>query len=148
MSRLEYHKIMRRFLLILMLLSLPLRGLMGDAMAYSMLPTELKKSVVSSKITTESIANYSIFTSENIEKNDATRSDNVAQSPCHSAAAASDDASAESYLCTTCQVCHLTVFLPLFPSLRVAHAGVSLPSQANVLWHSAEPRRIAKTPVV
>lgn len=152
MPQLEYHKNMRRFLLILMLLLLPLRGLMGDAMAYSMLPPALHEAPVNSENTTKSIANYLIPTSEKIEKSDLNNADDIVQSPCHSAEASGDSTnnstSTESSQCTTCQVCHLTTFLPLSSISGLAHTVVDLPSQAIALWHSAEPRRIAKTPVV
>lgn len=147
--RLEYHKNMRRFLVIVMLLILPIRGLIGDAMAYSMLPLMPSKTQNQAtellQISPKIIADYLISTSEKIEKNGASA---TLKPPCHSDSAPAVTASADPQQCTTCQVCHLSVAVPLIHSQNMAHPLALPPVQSAITWHSAEPRLIAKTPVV
>ncbi len=146
---LEYHKNMRRFLVIVMLLILPIRGLVGDAMAYSMLPLMPGKTqnqaIEFFQISPKIIADYPISTSKNIEKSGESATFKL---PCHSDSAPAVSASADPQQCTTCQVCHLSVAVPLVHSQNMAHFLAQPPVQSAIAWHSAEPRLIAKTPIV
>jgi hypothetical protein len=140
---------MQRFLVLLMLFILPIRGLVGDAMAYSMLPLAPGKTQnqVSNppQNTPELIANYLISTSEKIEKNGVNTS---VKPPCHTDTASAESTSPDAQQCTTCQVCHLSVAVPILHVQPVVHT-LALPAvQSATAWHSAEPRLIAKTPIV
>jgi hypothetical protein len=140
---------MRRFLVLLMLLMLPIRGLVGDAMAYSMVPltpTKTQNQAASPRhITPENIANYSISTSENIEKNGVIT--NV-KPPCHTDSTSTEYTNTEPQQCNTCEVCHLSVAVALVYGQNKVHSPTQPTVQSASAWHSAEPRLIAKTPIV
>jgi hypothetical protein len=106
---------MRRWFVIFMLFLLPIRGLVGDAMAYSMW----------------------LDTPQSVQ-------------PCHTEmtemAAADDQAVAQSQ-CSSCQICHLSADTPMQLPDNLLSTATVLPEQRQTLWHSADPRLIAKTPV-
>jgi hypothetical protein len=127
---------MRRWLLILMVALLPLRGWVGDVMAMEMAAGSMAHAGPSTQIAPNSIANYqessgtqALFDSESVSQKHA-------DCPGHAeAAGAETDASAAAdsghdgcSACTTCQVCH-----------SVALAGVVEPPPSNAL-HFETPR--------
>lgn len=149
---LEYHKTMRRALLIFMLFLLPIRGLVGDAMAYSMLPAALHSAPAAQEVTTNSVAALAIFHWATAlfghENMAAEGSGAAAAAPCHMAAAQADSTDTAQSQCTSCQVCHLSVTTLLQVHSHLLQTASALPQQRQALWHSAEPRLIAKTPVL
>jgi hypothetical protein len=119
---------MRRFFTLFLIGLLALRALVGDAMAYEM--------------------TQALMGSPNQQQ--VAASDNppshAAEMPCHPAA--SEDGGAEKTACTTCQVCHLSAFLPAsLPSL-----ASELPAaQANPVasaWFSADGALVSKPPIL
>jgi hypothetical protein len=114
---------MRRWFIIFMLFLLPIRGLVGDAMAYSMLPA-------GGEVAHE------------------TAVQNESKAPCHMDMAATDDAGTQQSQCTTCQACNLSAAIPLLLPEGILHTTAAAPTQRTAHWISAEPRLLAKTPVL
>jgi hypothetical protein len=142
---------MRRWLIIFMLFLLPIRGLVGDAMAYSMLPAGMPASADEIQHAANSVAAYahskkatSILVHENVTQN-------TAKPPCHmemAAADASNDADTTQSQCTTCQACHLSAAIPMQLPGGILHTTAAAPSQRSAHWISADLRLLAKTPVL
>lgn len=141
-------KPMRRFLVIFMLFLLPLRGLVGDAMAYSMLPGGLVPAQTAPQVATNTGAAYahSLGIASTFDAKIAAQNDS--NPPCHMGAAAADGTDASASQCTTCQACHLSAAIPLQLPSSMLHIPAALPAQHAALWASAEPRLLAKTPVL
>jgi hypothetical protein len=148
---LEYHKTVRRYLVIFMLFLLPIRGLVGDAMAYSMLPAALNSAAAAQATATDIVAAPAIFhwatTLFDHESMVVSGAGKVAAHPCHMATAQADSDDNVQNQCTACQACHLSAATPLQLPSSLLQIATTLPAQRQVLWHSAEPRLIAKTPV-
>jgi hypothetical protein len=120
---------MRRWFAILMLFILPIRGLVGDAMAYSMLPMQLQ---TPAPVTMQ-------------EKQTAAES----KMPCHDANdAAQDSSAADAQQCTTCQVCHLSISYLIQAATSLQSTAAALPLQYASTWRSAEQRLSVKPPVL
>ncbi len=122
---------MRKIFIIVMLLLMPIRGLIGDAMAYDML--------ISGK---NSALMVSATTSEQADVAPA------GQHPCHMDAAASPSDDSQQSQCTTCQVCHFSALVDHLTCARLPLQGSAAPAQSLAFWHSAEPQRQAKPPVL
>jgi hypothetical protein len=133
---LEYHKNMRRWFVIVMLFLLPLRGLVGDAMAYSMLPDagQLQQvaQLAAQPTAIQVLPSHAAFGEHAM--------------PCHTSATKSPVT--DKSQCSNCQVCHLAVTLPLASPEALAPMPYAKPVQSPVQWHSAEARLLAKTPIV
>jgi hypothetical protein len=145
---LEYHKTMRRWLVIFMLFLLPLRGLVGDAMAYSMLPAGMPASGEVAQNATKYVATYvhSTGTSSMFEHENAAQT--TSQPPCHMDMAVSEDAGTPQSQCTTCQACHLSVAIPMQLPDGILHTTAVAPVQRTAFWIGADLRLLAKTPVL
>jgi hypothetical protein len=141
---------MRRCLVIFMLFLLPIRGLVGDAMAYSMLPGALN-SAAGRAIATDIVAAPAIFhwATALFDHHSVVAIDAgpTAAHPCHMATAQTDSTDNLQGQCTACQACHLSAATPLQLPLGLLQIATTLPEQRQALWHSAEPRLVAKTPV-
>ena len=116
---------MRRFLTTMLIALLAMRVLVGDAMAYEM---------VQQMSAPAQAAETSAHTS--------------AALPCHDAGL-DDGAPAETVAgtCTTCQICHLSTFLPAawqFPELALPHAQLA---QHVSAWQNAEGALVRKPPI-
>jgi hypothetical protein len=145
---------MRKWFVVIMLFLLPLRGLVGDVMAYSMLPGALGSAAAVQPSTTNIVAAPAIFywatalfDHQNTAASDAS---SATLHPCHMAAAQTDSNDSTDSMqnqCTACQVCHLSAASPLQWHPGLLQTATALPEQRQALWHSAEPRWIAKTPV-
>jgi hypothetical protein len=138
---------MRKWFVVVMLILLPLRGLVGDAMAYSMLPGALTVAQTAQQKATNLVAAPAIFYWATAAL-DYTNSVKAATTPpCHMAMAEGDSKDSMQNQCTTCQACHLSAATPLQLPSSLLQTATALPEQRQALWHSAEPRWIAKTPV-
>jgi hypothetical protein len=113
---------MRRWFVIFMLFLLPIRGLVGDAMAYSMLPAGMPTNGMAVQ--------------------------NESKAPCHMDMAAADNVDTQQSQCTTCQACNLSAAIPLLLPEGILHTTAAAPTQRTAFWISAEPRLLAKTPVL
>jgi hypothetical protein len=127
---------MRKWFVIFMLFLLPIRALVGDAMAYSM-PTYATDSVASRAAST---ASSRVFNAENI-------TETALSHPCHTQDAATDDTTPVQNQCTTCQTCHFSAAPHLQWAGGLLHITTAAPSQRAAQWHSADARLLAKTPV-
>ena len=141
---------MRHFVFALMIVLLPLRGWMGDAMAYSMLGQGTTPTYAAIVIATNSEAQNDLM-AMTYDLNSVNKSMQTDFGlPCHGADAAADTASTPPApnACTACQVCHLTASLsqpmPSMVQLR-AHAPAALPP---ALWVSADLSVLTKPPVL
>jgi len=117
---------MHRILTTLLIALLAMRVLFGDAMAYGMVQQ----------------------TSAPVEAVDISTQTTVAM-PCHDVGA-DESASAETVVsaCTTCQVCHLTLFLTAalqLPELQLPH---TLLAQRVSAWQSADCAVVRKPPIL
>jgi hypothetical protein len=138
---------MRRYLAILMLLLLPIRGLIGDAMAYSMLPGALTSANIVQQKATNLIAAPAIVYWATAAIDHTNPDKKATAQPCHMAMAEADSNDNVQNQCTTCQACHLSAATPLQMPSGLLQTATALPEQRQALWHSAERRLIAKTPV-
>jgi|GEM_PF-1905955 len=116
---------MRRFLTTMLIALLAMRVLVGDAMAHEM---------VQQMAAPAQAAEDGAHTSTAL--------------PCHDAGL-DDSAPAETVAstCTTCQICHLSSFLPAawqFPELPLPHAQLARPVSA---WQNAEGALVRKPPI-
>jgi hypothetical protein len=139
---------MRRALLIFMLFLLPLRGLVGDAMAYSMLPVGMPASSEVAQNATNIVAAYAHTTTTSSTFLHETAAQSTPKHPCHMNMAASDDVDVQQSQCTTCQACHLSAATPVQLPGGILHTTAAAPTQRSAHWISAEPRLLAKTPVL
>ncbi len=121
---------MRKWFVILMLLVLPIRGFVGDAMAYSMTPVQIQ-TYVDLQATAEA------------PQQEATKM------PCHETSGlAQTDVASDVQQCTTCQMCHLTATYPFQAIASLSSTATALPVQYASFWHSAEQRLSVKPPVL
>ncbi len=146
---------MRRWIVVFMLLLLPIRGLVGDAMAYSMLPAAVAASTNAAADTpashsdaTNSVAVPAAFhwLSGLFDYQNAPQS--MAGMPCHQDVAQAGEPDASVNQCSTCQACHLSAATPVQWQASLPALTTALPLHRPLLWHSAELRPLLKTPVV
>lgn len=139
---------MRKWFVVFMLFLLPLRGLVGDAMAYSMLPDALSSSNSMKSAATNIVAIPSIWDGAIAVFYHENRIESASAQPCHTAVAQGDGNDSAKNQCTACQACHLSAATPLQLPSNLLQISTALPEQRQALWHSAEPRALAKTPVL
>lgn len=128
---------MRKWFVVFMLFLLPIRGLVGDAMAYSM-PLNATDSVAARAV---SAAYDDVLVTENTIKTAPSH-------PCHDDDAAADDTAPVQNQCTTCQACHFSAVPQQRWTGTLLHTTTAVPSQRAAQWHSADARLLAKTPIV
>lgn len=143
---------MRRWFAILMLFILPIRGLVGDAMAYSMLPMQLQ---TPTPVVTPALAKVSGFTSlkmmamEHLQSMGMDSEAAISKLPCHGANdALQDDNTPDTQQCTSCQVCHLALTYPVQATNSLPQTATAAPLQHALAWHSADLRLSVKPPVL
>jgi cytochrome c553 len=113
----------RSFFKVILVTLLVLRALVGDAMAY-----EMAQAMSHAPITVAAQAAEPAVNSM----------------PCHTV----DSNDAAQPVCTTCQVCHMSAFLPM-SLLPVAQALPSeLPATHVAAWFSAESALVSKPPIL
>jgi hypothetical protein len=142
---------MRRFLFALLIVLLPLRGWMGDAMAYSMLGLGTNSHTSVNTDATYLAANNDHMTLTLASNPANTAPQSASSHPCHDAGAQDDtqaNASPASSACTACQVCHLTVSLPQAPCTLTQTLSSAPIAQPPVLWASADLSVLTKPPVL
>ena len=142
---------MRKFLLLAMIILLPLRGLMGDAMAAQMLPTTLQQAELAFDSGGENdislIADIPYSTGA-ADAFDHKKTAVIATAPCHDGTATvGDDGVVAKDACSTCQACHLSAFVSNSPLVMPMTIAEAKPASPVVQWVSAELSLLAKTPV-
>jgi hypothetical protein len=141
---------MRNWLVIVMLFLLPLRGLVGDAMAYSMLPSPATTGTAQEKASHWTVVPALFSSASSFLQHISPTStvvDNATSPPCHSAAMQADEQNGTTSQCTTCQVCHLSAAASVQTLAPLLHTSHVAPLQHTLPWHSAEPRLLLKTPI-
>ena len=144
---------MRRFLLIAMIIMLPLRGMVGDAMAMQMTSQPFAQAVASEAVATDSVAVHAYPTKDigNLDTQIAVQK--TSGMPCHDMlgqdVSGTDDAAQQSSsnACTSCQVCHLSALTSgsvTSVSVNTAHPALAF---APHYWASAELSQSTKPPV-
>jgi hypothetical protein len=122
---------MRKIFVICMMLMMPLRGFIGDAMAYEMLmpdqPSAPSAQMAASKPDLKQVAE---------------------RPPCHVESAPALDDEPQQSQCTACQACHFSAVIYSGCSVQLATANQAAPVQSLGFWHSAELVRLAKPPVL
>jgi cytochrome c553 len=121
----------RKIFIVVMLLLMPIRGFIGDAMAYDMLISGKNPALM-----------VSAATSEQADIAPA------GQHPCHMDAAASPSDDSQQSQCTTCQACHFSALVDHLTHARLPSQPSAAPAQLLAFWHSAELQRQAKPPVL
>lgn len=123
---------MRRAFLILMIFLLPLRGLVGDAMAVQMMaPASSGESLAgnpSSKV-------------------GALGLEKLSAAPCHEVAS-SESGAAGHDACASCEVCHLSAFVTALSPASVLISAEAKPASPVVQLISAELVLFAKPPIL
>ncbi len=141
---------MRKWFVIVMLFLLPLRGVVGDAMAYSMLPDAPKGNQTVQSDATNSIAARAVFDWAKAYFYPQNHVSSMSGQPCHMSATAAeptDDNDQVSNQCTACQTCHMSAATPLQLHSNLLQTAADLPTQRAAQWHSADARLLAKTPI-
>jgi hypothetical protein len=141
---------MRKWFVIVMLFLLPLRGVVGDAMAYSMLPDVSKGVSTAQRDATNSVAARALFDWARASFYPQNHASAMSGQPCHMVATAAeptDDNDQASNQCTACQTCHMSAATPLQLHSPVLQSAAELPAQRAAQWHSADARLLAKTPI-
>ena len=145
---------MRRLLLIAMIIMLPLRGVVGDAMAMQMTNQSFSQAAASETVTTNFVAARAYSVKAIGDSGSAKTEKNVSSMPCHDMVdqavnSAEDTASQSSNtVCTSCQVCHLTAACLDSVStskVRAAHPPLAF---APPYWASAELPQATKPPAL
>lgn len=142
---------MRKWFVIVMLFLLPLRGLVGDAMAYSMLPDAPKGTNTAQQSAANSVAAHAAFDWARATFHPQNHASGMSVQPCHGAAEAAEQSDDKSTVqknhCTACQTCHMSAATPLQLHSPVLQTAAELPAQRAAQWHSADARLLAKTPI-
>jgi hypothetical protein len=138
---------MRKWFVIVMLFLLPLRGLVGDAMAYSMLPDTSKGTSVVQQDATHSVTARAIFDWAKSSFYPQHHASSISGQPCHMASGQTDDKDSVQNHCTACQACHMSAAILLQFSDHLLQTAADLPTQRPAQWHSADARLLAKTPI-
>jgi hypothetical protein len=121
----------RKIFVIVMLLLMPIRGFIGDAMAYDMLISGNSSALAVSAVITEQAEAASI-----------------GKHPCHMDASSALDDDSQQNQCTSCQACHFSALLDHLTRSRLHSQSNATPVQTLAFWHSAELQRQAKPPVL
>jgi cytochrome c553 len=114
---------MRRFFKVFLIALLAVRALVGDAMAYEMAQAMSHAPVV--------------VAAQHAEPD-------LSSMPCHTVD--SDDAAQPA--CTTCQVCHMSAFLPVSLSALAQALPSELPTTQASAWFSTEGALVSKPPIL
>ena len=132
---------MHRWFVIFMLFILPVRGFVGDAMAYSMLPAQMP-----SPVATQAVINTLAQDDMVMHMGNAVS----VKMPCHDVSGSEQQDDKVSYTpqCTSCQVCHLTATTAFQAVPSLLQPAAAIPAQQAPLWHSAELRLSIKPPVL
>ena len=145
---------MRRLLLIAMIIMLPLRGLMGDAMAAQMLPTALQQAEHAFDSGAENATHLiadSAYSTRATDAFDHQKTAAITNAPCHDGTATADDDGDDGVVakdaCSTCQACHLSAFVSNSPLVMPMTIAEAKPASPAVQWVSAELSLLAKPPV-
>jgi hypothetical protein len=121
---------MRKVILICMLLLMPIRGFIGDAMAYEMLLSDHRSAPSAQGVAAKSDS-----------KQMAQRM------PCHTENASGLDDESQQSKCTVCEVCHSSMAIDSGSFSGCNQPNKSTPSLSSRIWLSAELLRITKPPV-
>ena len=141
---------MRRFLLLVMIIMLPLRGMVGDAMAMEMTSKHLAQATSSQTVATNLVAVHARSTAASAN---LASEKPALKMPCHEMLSDADDggndsvSSASNVNCTSCQVCHLSALTMgniISVSVNTAHAALAF---APHYWASAELPQATKPPL-
>jgi hypothetical protein len=124
--------IMRRYLMAFLIVLTALRGLAGDAMAVTML----------------SSGHAPMAAMMGSPHHEAEMPQATSSHPCHEAAASDDTPSHGASSCTTCQLCHLSVFTPTQASLAPVQLPHATPALSSLAWASAERVSLVKPPIL
>jgi hypothetical protein len=133
---------MRRFVLTLMIVLLPLRGWVGDAMAMDFAAGTQDSTVFA----IESEAHHA----HPAMADAASHAENTMHADCPDHAASPDDtlqAASDCDNCTACQICHAVALTPTLPQLTSAALPAAQPPAAAPLFASAERAPGFKPPI-
>ena len=130
---------MRRVFLILMIFLLPLRGMVGDAMAVQMMIPIISGVSVAGNSLQKAVASAEKANALGIEKPSAM--------PCHEVADSQSDTT-EHDACASCEVCHLSACVTTVLPPSVAQSAEAKPASPVVQSISTTLILINKPPVL
>ena len=145
---------MRRFLLIAMIIMLPLRGMVGDAMAMQMTSQPFAQAADSETAAINSAASNTYSETVSSHSGNTKAEKKASSMPCHDmldeATNSADDTASQSSntVCTSCQVCHLTAACLDSVSTSLVHAAHPPLAFAPPYWASAELPQATKPPAL
>ena len=145
---------MRRFLLIAMIIMLPLRGMVGDAMAMQMTSQPLAQAAASETVAMNSAAAHAHSETALSHSGNIKAEKKASSMPCHGmldeVSSSADDTASQSSntVCTSCQVCHLTAACLDSVTTSLVHAAHPPLAFAPPYWASAELPQATKPPAL
>ena len=116
---------MRRLLSVFLITLLALRALVGDAMAYEMARAVTDAPAAQAQSAAPALGGMPCHTEEN-----------------------SDAGQTAQHACTTCQVCHMTAFLPMISQSSALAFPAEMPSARAVAWLNADHALVNKPPLL
>ncbi len=132
----------RRALFTALILLTAFRGMVGDVMAYG-----VTQQMMNAQGTINSIAP----SADSMPASGQFEHQKVASMPCHDVASTQGigvEIPASESVCSTCQVCHLSVTLPISAVAQLqALPHMDKPSLRGSTWVSADPRLTSKPPL-
>ena len=141
---------MRRWILLIMIALLPMRGWIGDAMATEMASSSSQVNSEQRQYATEIIVDHAHssgaadhFDYENVQKHSATSGSDCFD---HSGAGEASDGE-HCTTCTVCLVCHTVALSPGFAGSDAALSPVLPPHSPVALFVSADPTHGKKPPI-
>ena len=129
---------MRRLFLILLTFLLPLRGMVGDAMAVQMMMPTISGVSVAESSPPKTGASVAIAGALGFEK--------LSAMPCHDVDTQNGVAAPDG--CASCEVCHLSAFVTTLLPASVAISAEAKPASHVVQLVSAELTQFAKPPIL
>lgn len=141
---------MRLLILAFMIVLLPLRGWMGDAMATEMVLAQLQptqyapKTIASNNDGTNTGAHFHHESGANVTAQEAPFSHDCAE-PASDDASQTKNAYCES--CSACQVCHMLVLTPVTADLNALFSAGTRQHAASTPFASAEAVLDQKPPI-
>jgi hypothetical protein len=131
---------MQRWLVLLMVLFMPLRGMAADAMAITMAPS-MPAQVHATSVQT---AAPQVAPAHHADCEEHAAMTDAAAAPADDSLAAADDNCPTCASCMVCSSAALALQVPVPPSLTLPHA---LPRSVGEAFHSAAARRGFKPPI-
>ena len=141
---------MRHLILAVMIVLLPLRGWVGDAMATGMASSSWKLGTEQHQTATKLVADHahSAGAADHIDPPTVQQVSAAANADCFSHSGAGEaSADAHCSTCTVCQVCHTVALSPPFIGQSPVLNPIAPPHSPVAIFASADPAHGQKPPI-